>query len=190
MNINFVSSTLAYLTLAGDIFLAALLLLWLVSFALLPAKKAMNALVRFVHGKDRLFAFIVAAIAMSGSLFYSEVAKYTPCLMCWYQRIAIYPMVMLFGVDIFKKKAAVRDHALGLSVVGALLASYHYLLQLGIIEAESCALSGYSVSCAQKFTLNLGYITIPVMALTACLLIIAFMLLGKAADRMPSEEAG
>ncbi len=113
--------------------------------------------------------FVVSFIAMVGSLSYSDILGYTPCLMCWYQRIAMYPVVLISFVALVIKDKRVLMYVLCLSIIGAGFALYHYLLQLGLFPAP-CTTSGYSVSCAEKFVLRLGYITIPMMALSAFVL--------------------
>ncbi len=124
-------------------------------------------------------ALIVALIATLGSLFYSEIAHYTPCLLCWYQRIFMYPQVILLGIAVWKKDTSVAIYSLALSIIGVALALYHYLLQLGVAPELPCAAIGYSAACSQRFVLTFGYITIPLMALTAFFLIIVSMVTAK-----------
>ncbi|OGH88302.1 MAG: hypothetical protein A3J93_01955 [Candidatus Magasanikbacteria bacterium RIFOXYC2_FULL_42_28] len=113
-------------------------------------------------------ALVAVTIATLGSLFYSEIAGYEPCKLCWAQRIFMYPQVILLITAFAKKRAgAMLAYTLPLSVIGGLIAIYHYLLQLGVVSGVACGVVGYSVSCAQKFVLTYGYITIPLMAVTA-----------------------
>lgn len=125
-----------------------------------------------------LFGFIVALIAMLGSLTYSDVLGYEPCKLCWYQRIFMYPQVFLLGLALFRKERFIIPYALFLAVIGEIIALYHYTVQLGLFPAP-CSVSGYSVSCAKVFTLQFGYITIPLMAFTAFVLIVFCMLFSK-----------
>lgn len=120
-----------------------------------------------------VLAFIVALVATLGSLFYSDVLNYTPCKLCWFQRIFMYPQVLLLGIAWWKKDVGIGKYVLSLSIPGILLAIYHYYLQLGGNPLVPCSTVGYSVSCSQRFVLEYGYITIPMMALTAFALIIA-----------------
>lgn len=117
-----------------------------------------------------LGSFIVALIATGGSLFYSEIAGYEPCKLCWFQRIFMYPQVILLGLALAKKISDALIVAGTLSAIGGIIAGYHYLLQLGVIKG-SCGVVGYSVACSQRFVMNFGYITIPLMAFSAFLLI-------------------
>src|SRR3989338_190832 len=119
---------LSSLTVLGQVFI----LLWLCANVFF--KKA--PLSEMFREKERAWAmkgaFLVALFATLGSLFYSEIAHYTPCLLCWYQRIFKYPQVFLLGLGLVKRDKNIADYSLLLSVIGGILAAYHYLLQLGI----------------------------------------------------------
>src|SRR3989344_8652500 len=113
------------------------------------------------------FAFIAATIAMLGSLTYSDILGFEPCKLCWIQRILMYPQVLILGMALWGKHKgsnALIDVSIVLSLIGAAVAAYQSLIQLGIIPEGSCAAIGYSVSCAERFVLQFGYITIPLMA--------------------------
>ncbi|MBI4272669.1 disulfide bond formation protein B [Candidatus Uhrbacteria bacterium] len=119
-----------------------------------------------------LFSFLIALIVTSGSLFYSDVAGYEPCKLCWYQRIFMYPQVIILGIALIVRDSRVRLYSVALSGIGFFIAGYHYLLQLGIAPNIPCSAVGYSVSCTKNFVMNFGYITIPLMSLTAFTLIL------------------
>ena len=170
--VQIVNIILSVLTVLGQAFL----ILWLCGNIFF--KKAPWAeVLREKEGEWALKgAFLVALIATLGSLFYSEVAHFTPCTLCWYQRIFMYPQAVLFGLALWKKDRGIAVYGLVLSVIGALLALYHYLLQLGVAPELPCAAIGYSAACSQRFVMTFGYITIPLMALTAFLLIMVSMI--------------
>jgi disulfide bond formation protein DsbB len=88
----------------------------------------------------------------------------------------MYPQSILFGMALWKNDGTVRRYAITFSVIGALISGYHYLLQRGVSSSISCGAVGYSVSCAQVFVMNYGYITIPLMAFTAFGLILLLQL--------------
>ncbi len=142
-----------------------------------------SGLVRFIGSHALVFSFIVATTATLGSLFYSEIAGFTPCKLCWYQRILMYPEAILLGIALFKKEAVVRDYILTLAIPGALIAGYHYLLQIGYAPALPCSAVGFSESCSQRFVMTFGYITIPMMAFTAFLMIILFLIIHRIRSR-------
>jgi disulfide bond formation protein DsbB len=117
-------------------------------------------------------AFIAALFATTGSLFYSEVIGYTPCKLCWFQRVFMYPQVILLFLALWKKEKNVGLYCIGLSMVGGLISIYHYLIQTKVTPAYFCSVAPGEVDCAQKVALQFGYITIPLMALTAFVMII------------------
>lgn len=114
---------------------------------------------------------IIALIATAGSLFYSEIAGFDPCKLCWYQRILMYPQVVLVGLALAGRLRDIMIAVGTLSGIGAIVAGYHYLLQIGVVSGTNCGAVGYSVACSQRFVMNFGYITIPMMALSTFILI-------------------
>ncbi|MBI4415344.1 MAG: disulfide bond formation protein B [Candidatus Kerfeldbacteria bacterium] len=141
-------------------------------------KGAPNAVVRLFGRNGLQFAFVVALVSMLGSLFYSEIAKYTPCELCWYQRILMYPQTLLLFIALIKKDLGVTKYTLWMSLIGALVAGYHYLLQLNLVPAP-CSAVGYSAACSQRFVMEYGYITIPMMAFTGFVLILLMMVAAR-----------
>jgi disulfide bond formation protein DsbB len=115
-------------------------------------------------------AFIISLVATLGSLFYSNVAGYTPCSLCWFQRIFIYPQVFLLGLALYKKEKVVIDYSLLLILVGGLISLYHNYIYYNAISTSFCA-SDEVAACATRYIWELGYITIPLMALSAFILI-------------------
>ena len=124
-------------------------------------------------------AFLVSLGATVGSLFLSEIAQFEPCKLCWFQRIFMYPQVFLLGIALWKKDLGIYTYSIALSAIGAIIAGYHYLLQIGVAPALPCSAVGYSADCSQRFILQFGYITIPLMAFSAFLLILLLNLNAK-----------
>jgi disulfide bond formation protein DsbB len=150
--------------------LSQLVILWLL-FAWLFDAKVPSVIYRHAIA----LAFAAALLATLGSLTYSEMLGYEPCKLCWLQRIFMYPQVLILGFALWgrhKESRALLDLSLVMSAIGGVIALYHYLMQLGFVPEGSCAAVGYSVSCAKTFVLQFGYITIPMMALSAFFLII------------------
>ncbi|MEM3122373.1 MAG: disulfide oxidoreductase [Candidatus Pacearchaeota archaeon] len=165
--ISFVTNTLSLLTLLSTCYL-------IIFFFSLITKKKFQPL--FINENILFFAFLVSLVATLGSLFFSEVAKYEPCKLCWFQRIFMYPQVIILGIALWKKEFLVRKYAIPLSVIGALIAGFHYLLQIRVLNLNlPCSTIGQSVSCSTLFVMKFGYITIPMMALISFLLIIIFL---------------
>ncbi|WP_026672257.1 disulfide oxidoreductase [Alkalihalobacterium bogoriense] len=128
------------------------------------------------------FAWLVAVIATLGSLFFSEIKEFIPCELCWYQRILMYPLVIILGIGTFQNDWSVRKFVLPLAIIGWCISFYHYLLQKvpGLIPIQPC-LQG--IPCNMQYINWFGFITIPFLALTAFSLIIVSMVLCKYSSR-------
>lgn len=123
-------------------------------------------------------AFSISIVATLGSLYFSEIRNFTPCILCWYQRIFMYPLIIIIAVGILRKDKKIYQYVLPMSIIGAIIAFYHVLLQRGIIP-ESIAPCANVAPCVTKFAGYFGFITIPVMSFTAFLIITICMFLLK-----------
>ena len=121
-------------------------------------------------------AWVQSIIAMFGSLYFSEVMKLPPCVLCWYQRILMYPLTALIAVGILRRDKGIYQYVLPLSITGFLVATYHNLLYYGIIP-ESIQPCRLGISCTTRQIEWLGFITIPLMSLTAFAIITTCMLI-------------
>jgi disulfide bond formation protein DsbB len=131
----------------------------------------------------RYLAWVAALVASLGSLFFSEVMKLPPCVLCWYQRIAMYPLVAIIGSAIILKDGHLRFYALPLSGSGFLISVYHNLLYYKVIS-DSIKPCTSGVSCTAKQIEWLGFITIPLLALTAFFIINVLLLLDSRANKL------
>ena len=121
-------------------------------------------------------AFAQALLATLVSLFFSEILKFPPCVLCWYQRILMYPLVIILAVGILRKDRGVYLYVLPLSIIGMVIAFYHNLLYWNIIpESQAPCLLG--VSCTTKFIEYFGFITIPFLSFSAFLIITLCMVI-------------
>ncbi|MDP3729458.1 MAG: disulfide bond formation protein B [bacterium] len=171
MTLTSVTNQLAAIgTIGGQI----VIVLLLVSF-FMSRKGEVNKIVTFFGKNAILFAFLIALTGMLLSLWYSQVIGFTPCTLCWVQRIFLYPQVIILGIALFNKDKHVGKYAIALSTLGALVASYHYYLEFGGTAFINCGAVG-GISCSQRLVYEFGYITIPLMALTSYLMIIGFFL--------------
>jgi len=135
-------------------------------------------------------AWFQALIATLGSLFFSEVMQLTPCVLCWYQRIMMYPLVLILTVGILLRDPRLRFYVLPLSIIGLTIAVYHNLLYYNILP-ESIAPCTAGVSCTTRQIEWLGFITIPLMSLAAFTVITLSILFYNRGDRIydPNETA-
>lgn len=111
-------------------------------------------------------AWMIALVATVGSLFFSEVMQLPPCVLCWYQRIAMYPLVLIIGAGIVWRDGNVRRYALPVCLGGLAVAIYHNLLYYGIIP-ESITPCVQGISCTSRQIEWFGFVTIPLLSLTA-----------------------
>lgn len=118
--------------------------------------------------------WIIAAISTLGSLFFSEVMRYPPCVLCWYQRICMYPLVVIFLMGLFPFDSKVIRFSFPLVLIGWLIAVYHNLLYYNILP-ESAAPCVLGISCTTVQIEWLGFITIPFLALTAFTLLLILL---------------
>lgn len=115
-------------------------------------------------------SFVIAVIATLGSLYFSEVMKFLPCELCWFQRILMYPLTILLGIAVVRKDYKQSLYVTVLSVIGGLFSIYHYLIQkLPAMQelGKSCGI----IPCNTDYINWLGFITIPMLALIAFVLI-------------------
>lgn len=145
-----------------------------------------------LSGSGLAVAWLVAAVATSGSLYFSEVADFVPCRLCWVQRGAMYPLVIVLAgaaLPIVNHRWRRGCRWLGLAMAGggALVATYHYTLER-FPTLESSGTCDPSVPCSLVWFERLGFITLPYMALSGFLLVIALLLATPRSPAAPSEE--
>lgn len=116
-------------------------------------------------------AWAASLTAMLGSLYFSEIMKYEPCTLCWYQRILMYPFVVLLGIAIARKDYFIARYSLPLAAIGSAISLYHYSIQKIPALSSSGAACG-RIPCTGQYINWLGFITIPFLALTAFTIII------------------
>lgn len=117
-----------------------------------------------------IFIASLSLIATFGSLYFSDIKGFIPCTLCWYQRIFMYPIVLIAGSALFQKNEKTALTTAIFSVIGGLISLYHYGIQkLSFLQdsAPSCG----TVPCTGQYINHLGFITIPFLALIAFILI-------------------
>lgn len=131
------------------------------------------------HGPK--LAFVVALTATLGSLYFSEIRHFIPCTLCWYQRILMYPLVLITLVGLIEQDEFLPTYVLPFSLIGLCVSAYHYALQLGLFGNSGACTVG--IPCNARYLNIFGFITIPLMALTAFILITVIMLATRRAYR-------
>src|SRR3954451_22857335 len=148
--------------------------------ALVGVRGPLEAIRSLLWGYELWGAFVVAAIATGGSLFYSEVAGFIPCEFCWFQRVLMYPLSILTLLIAARGDNRAARYLIPLPVVGAGTSIYHMLIERGVIEEpKACLVTGGGCSTNWIIKHSFGYLTIPELALTAFLLLIGFLVLAS-----------
>ncbi len=159
----------------------------LVVCRLLAARGSATAteLLASIHPVRYQLGTLVAATAMGGSLWFSERAGFPPCEFCWYQRIAMYPLVAVLGVASFRPDASAKLTATVLATVGSALAIYHIQLQQFPDQGSSC---DAQAPCTAIWVEEFGFVTIPTMALAGFVAILALVWLPRPAVEAEARE--
>jgi disulfide bond formation protein DsbB len=145
-----------------------------------------NGLVDAVGAASRYVALLAAWLATCGSLFFSEVLGWLPCVLCWYQRILMYPLAILIAIGILRRDDRLHLYVLPLSLFGACVSLYHYLLiKTDWLPPPTCVAG---IPCTVEYLNLLGFINIPFLALTA-FLIIAFMMIASTLSPFPEPSS-
>ncbi len=119
--------------------------------------------------------WIISLVATCGSLFFSEVMGYPPCVLCWYQRIAMYPLVLLFPLALMPLDKKVFKYTLPLVITGWIIALYHNLLHYKIVP-ESASPCREGVSCSDVWINWFGFVTIPILSFCAFTIILTLLI--------------
>ena len=168
MSTDAVALLLALLTVAS----------WVASVVLIAAHLSPAVRARthdLLAGQILPLALLVAAVSTAGSLYLSEVADFIPCNLCWYQRIAMYPQVLLLAIAWYRRDEGIRAYVLPMAVIGACISTFHVLVERYPWIEGSGGVCDPANPCTIKWIEEFGFITIPTMALSAFVLIALLM---------------
>jgi len=179
--------TLAVLGVIGQVIAVALVIVGVLAF--FGVRAPLELLRSAVWGYELWLAFVVAAVATAGSLFFSEIAGYIPCELCWYQRICMYPLSMLTLFAALTGEHRIARYLLPFPVIGAAVSTYHLFVENGVLEQAQACLASAPGGCATKWIDEFGYMTIPTLALTGFALVFAFLLLASFEPNADNVEA-
>ncbi|MFB6199391.1 MAG: disulfide bond formation protein B [Candidatus Nanohaloarchaea archaeon] len=168
-------TSLATLTLLIDLTILSLPIIYLMKKKTsLLERKTVSKIQTVLKTRARELSLLTALTATTGSLYLSNVLGWTPCRLCWFQRIFMYPLVVLLTVSLLLDRKDVQDFVIPMTLVGLPISIYHYLVQR-VEQFHSAGCSILQVSCQTEYTFHYGYITIPLMAATAFLAILLLM---------------
>lgn len=153
--------------------MATLLVIRLLAIGSESARGWYRAIALFIQPNAIGMAFWVALLATMGSLYFSEGAHFDPCKLCWYQRIAMYPLVVLLGIAAVRRDPGIRIYAGALAAIGLVISSYHVALEwIPALDTGSC---GTGPACTIIWFRVLGFISLPTLALVAFLFILTLL---------------
>lgn len=111
-------------------------------------------------------AWLVATVSMLGALFFGEVMQLSPCVLCWWQRICMFPLVLILPAALFPLDLKVVRYVLPLAAGGWLFALFHVLLMAGVIPADLKPCTR-GIPCSERVIEWFGFVTIPLLSLLA-----------------------
>lgn len=158
----------------GQILTIALLFI----FTMRSRMPSLAGIAESIGKRGLLIGLLVSILATVIVLFYSDVLGFEPCPLCWWQRIFLFPQVILFGMAFWKKDAYIVEYSIVLSIFGFGVALYQHALQMMGEGSLPCPATG--VSCAQRILFEFGYVTFPMLAVTGFAFLIVLMLFVRA----------
>jgi disulfide bond formation protein DsbB len=184
-----VATALAAGAMLVQVLLAGLAVAGLVALATPAGRRVLVEVRESLFGAELWLAWGLALVATLGSLYFSEVADFIPCRLCWFQRIAMYPLaVVLLVAAVRRDVRGAFLYGVAFTVAGALVAVYHVYIELNP-DAESAGCK-IGAPCSVKWIEEFGYVTIPVLALTAFLGVLALLLLAWSRRERPLDRDG
>ncbi len=177
-----VTLVLAACTVVLQVLLALVAVLALAALVAPGARRWLRETLETVRGGELWAAWAVALVATLGSLYFSEVADFVPCRLCWFQRIAMYPLAALLVIAALRREPRIGAlYALPFPVAGILVAGYHLYIEANPeAETPGCRIGA---PCSVKWIDEFGYVTIPMLAITAFAAILVLLLMARANAR-------
>jgi hypothetical protein len=171
-----VETVIRFYAILAIIAIAAIAIIVAVRFLAILSDTALDGyegMARRIHPRAMVAAWIVAVLATAGSLYFSEVALFAPCTLCWYQRIAMYPLVVVLGIAAVRRERRAAVGAATLAGLGALIAGYHVALEwVPSLDTGACAAAA---PCTFVWFREFGLFSLPTLALIAFLLILTLL---------------
>lgn len=171
-----IQTILAFVTILSHIVLA-------ISIGAFLFSRSCRTYIRtFAYNFGFIASFFIALVGMLGSLYFSDVVGWVPCILCWYQRIALYPLVVIFAIGVWKQEASAQVYGLVLAIIGLVISLYQIYIQIASSFGEElqgfCSAIG-ATDCSEIYMQEFGYITFPVVSATAFLYIVLLQLVRK-----------
>lgn len=120
------------------------------------------------------FAWVIALVTTVGSLYYSKVQGYVPCELCWYQRICLYPWSVILGIAAWRRDASIKVYAIPVLCIGVVISVYHSWIQW-FPPSNGTSFCSAATPCTLKYVNEFSFVTLPFMALSAAVFMIALL---------------
>ena len=186
MSVVAVETFYGVLALVASFAVVAVVVLRLAASASDGARDRWDDLVELVAPNAFGMAWVVAFLATAGSLYFSEVAGFEPCTLCWYQRIAMYPLVVLLAIAAARRERAGAWYAIAIAAIGAVVSAYHVLLEwFPSIDTGACSAT---TPCTLVWFRVFGFISLPTLAFVAFALILTLLAVRLAQPTAAAEE--
>jgi len=186
MNVQTATTLFSILAIVCNVTALGLALLWIAARWSPTAAEWRDVVADSLGNWAIVLAWLVALASMLGSLYYSESVGFEPCRLCWYQRIAMYPLAVILGIAALLRDRAVRIYGFALAGIGGAIATYHYLIQLyPNLEAGSCSVT---TPCSARYVERFGFVSIPYMALSGFLVILVLLWVWPATSSADAAE--
>jgi len=185
--VRFTTNFFLVLTIVADVTIVVAVLFGLGALVSQRARNAWSAVAAAFGSQALLVAWIVSIVTTLGSLYYSEHAGFVPCELCWYQRILMYPLVIVLGVGWLRRDRKAWMTAVPFVVIGAPVSLYHWLVERvpSFAESSSCSIVA---PCTAPYFEKLGFVTLAWMALSSFLLIGVLLVVAALAGRQTETE--
>lgn len=177
MKTETISLVLSYLTIGLAVLLLLLLVFVVVAYFNSKVKEGFDKLIKRMRPRIFLLIFLLLFGAVVSSLYYSQVVGFAPCELCWYQRISIFSLALIFGIAAIKKDSNIYPYALTLSLFGCIVAFYHVYVQFFQNKLGVCSTEGLTISCSKRYIEAISFISIPVMSLVVLFTVIVAMVI-------------
>ena len=135
------------------------------------------SMIKFIQKNAMYLILAQVMVAIVGSLYFSDVKGFEPCVLCWYQRIFMYSLLPIITIALLKKESKIYHYTLPMAVLGIIVSIYHNLLYTGIIENEEFCSTG--ISCTSKYVEYFGFVTIPFLAFVGFAIIIILSIISR-----------
>jgi disulfide bond formation protein DsbB len=146
---------------------------------------ALGGLFDSIRESSLWFGWVIAAVTTAGSLYYSEIAHFEPCKLCWLQRICMYPLSIILLIAAIRRDRGIWRYTLPLVLIGMTIATYHTQLQAWPRGEGFCSTL---VPCTTRTVWEFGFVSLPFMDLAALVFILVMLLLARSAESVESDE--